>query len=177
MKAIKKKLSVFVLAGMLAVMLENGNLVSAENQGTDGTEIQVMEAEQLEVQLGKEWAGRKFQLKTDAGLYPGTITVGEDGVLRTELGGSSRYILTCMLTGNTDDSGEIPAVEESVTEEQTDALPSGRAGTVAGIPIRHLVLFSVGMPAAAGSLLVIHFVQGRREEEEEYGEEDYDEDE
>ena len=76
MKAVKKKLAALALAGMLAAALGNGISVSAENQGTEGTEIQVMEAEQLEVQLGKEWAGREFQLKTDAGLYPGTITVG-----------------------------------------------------------------------------------------------------
>lgn len=30
-----------------------------------------MEEEQLEVQLREEWDGREFQLKTDAGLYPG----------------------------------------------------------------------------------------------------------
>ena len=98
MKKIRKSLAAFALAGALAATFGTGILVSAENQGTDGTEIQVMEAEQLELQLGKEWAGTEFQLKTDAGLYPGTITVGEDGVLRTELGGSTRYILTCMLT-------------------------------------------------------------------------------
>ncbi len=74
---IRKLLAAFVFAGALTVMIGNGISVSAENQGTDGTEIQVMEAEQLEVQLGKEWAGKEFQLKTDADLHPGTITVGE----------------------------------------------------------------------------------------------------
>ena len=52
--------------------------------GTDGTELQVMEPEKLEVQLGVDWAGTEFQLKTDAGLYPGTITVDQDGVLRLD---------------------------------------------------------------------------------------------
>lgn len=31
--------------------------------GTDGTELQVMEPEKLEVQLGVDWAGTEFQLK------------------------------------------------------------------------------------------------------------------
>lgn len=211
---IRKSLAAIALAGALAVTLGTGISASAENQGTDGTEIQVMEAEQLEIQLGKEWAGREFQLKTDAGLYPGTITVGEDGVLRTELGGSARYILTCMLTGNPDDTEQTLATgndlsedsadapdQEGETESQSGEDASSETGaatpqaasaensteaaggegdtenTVAGIPIKHLVLFSVGMVAAVGGLIAIHIVQKRREEQEDYDEEDYDEDE
>ena len=121
LKAAKKKLAALALAGTLVAALGNGVSVSAENQGTDGTEMQVMEAEQLEVQLGKEWTGREFQLKTDAGLYPGTITVGEDGVLRTELGGSSRYILTCMITENPDDTEQALATENDVSKDTADA--------------------------------------------------------
>lgn len=214
LKAAKKKLAALALAGMLAAVLGNGVSVSAENQGTDGTEIQVMEAEQLEIQLGKEWAGREFQLKTDSGLYPGTITVGEDGVLRTELGGSTRYILTCMLTGNLDDTEQTLATGNDLSKDTADApeqegvmesqsgesvsdetetgvqqtapedVSTGSAvkgegieKTVAGIPIKHLVLFSVGMAAAVGGLIAIHIIQKRREEQEEYDEEDYDEDE
>ena len=208
MKAAKKKVAALALAGMLAATLGNGVSASAENQGTEGTEMQVMEAEQLEIQLGKEWAGREFQLKTDAGLYPGTIMVGEDGVLRTELGGSTRYILTCMLTGNQNAGGEA-SVAGSVTKEQSDVLPhdremgsgsgenpsgetemgepqteaadastgpavkEGDAGqTVSGIPIKHLVLFLAGMVVAVGGLIAIHIFQKRREDQEEYDEED-----
>lgn len=211
---IRKSLAVFALAGVLAVTFGTGILVSAENQGTDGTEIQVMEAEQLEIQLGKEWAGREFQLKTDAGLYPGTITVGEDGVLRTELGGSTHYILTCMLTENPDATEQVLAIGNDVSKDSADApdqegemeSQSGETAsaetetgvqqmtpadantgpavkgegiekTVAGIPIKHLVLFSVGMAAAVGGLIAIHIVQKRREEQDGYYEEDYDEDE
>ncbi len=206
---IGKSLAVFALAGALVTMFGSGISVSAENQGTDGTEIQVMEAEQLEVQLGKEWAGKVFQLKTDAGLYPGTITVGEDGVLRTELGGSTRYILTCMLTESSDDTEQALATGNDLSEDSADVLDqeeemesqsgenasgetkvqqtasvdasTGSAvkegnteNTVAGIPIKHLVLFSVGMVAAVGGLIAIHIVQKRREEQEDYDEEDYD---
>ncbi len=70
--------------------------IYAESQGTDGTEMQVMEPEKLEIQLGADWAGVEFQMKTDSGMYPGTIAVGDDGVLRMELGGSKSYVLTCM---------------------------------------------------------------------------------
>ena len=211
---IGKSLAAFVLAGALVTTFGSGISVSAENQGTDGTEIQVMEAEQLEVQLGKEWAGKEFQLKTDAGLYPGTITVGEDGVLRTELGGSTRYILTCMLTENTDDTEQALATGNDLSEDSADAPDqeggmesqsgenaSGETGTevqqtapadvsteaavkeggtektVAGIPIKHLVFFSVGMVVAIGGLIAIHIVQKRRNELDDYDEEDYDEDE
>lgn len=206
---IRKSLAAFVLAGALVTTFGSGISVSAENQGTDGTEIQVMEAEQLEVQLGTEWAGKEFQLKTDAGLYPGTITAGEDGVLRTELGGSTRYILTCMLTENPDDTEQALATGNDLSKDTADALDqegemesqsgesaSGETGvqqtvladastgpaekgegtekTVAGIPIKHLVLFSAGMVVAVGSLIAIHIVQKRREEQDEYDEEDYD---
>ena len=211
---IRKSLAAFVLATVLVTTLGSGTLVSAKNQGTDGTEIQVMEAEQLEVQLGKEWAGREFQLKTDAGLYPGTITVGEDGVLRTELGGSARYILTCMLTENPDDTEQVLATGNDLSEDSADAPDqeeevesqsgenaSGETGTevqqtapadastgaavkeggtektVAGIPVKHLVFFSGGMVVAIGGLIAIHIVQKRREEQDDYDEEDYDEDE
>ena len=211
---IRKSLAAFVLATVLVTTLGSGTLVSAKNQVTDGTEIQVMEAEQLEVQLGKEWAGREFQLKTDAGLYPGTITVGEDGVLRTELGGSARYILTCMLTENPDDTEQVLATGNDLSEDSADAPDqeeevesqsgenaSGETGTevqqtapadastgaavkeggtektVAGIPVKHLVFFSGGMVVAIGGLIAIHIVQKRREEQDDYDEEDYDEDE
>lgn len=65
-------------------------------EGTDGTEMQVIQPEQLAIQLGADWAGVEFELKTDAGMYPGTIPVGEDGMLRLEIGGSSSYTLTCL---------------------------------------------------------------------------------
>lgn len=39
-------------------------------EGTDGTEMQVIQPEQLVIQLGADWAGVEFELKTDAGMYP-----------------------------------------------------------------------------------------------------------
>ena len=64
------------------------SITYAAGDDTDGTELQVAQPVVLQIQLGQQWAGTEFQLKTNAGLYPGTITVGQDGILRTELGSS-----------------------------------------------------------------------------------------
>lgn len=85
-------------------------------EGTDGTEMQVLEAEQLEIQLGADWAGVEFELKTDAGMYPGTIAVGADGVLRMEIGGSKSYVLTCL---NSSIAAPDLAQASATDEEQT----------------------------------------------------------
>lgn len=68
---------------------------------TDGSEINVVQPEKLEIQLGMDWIGAEFQLRTDQGLYPNLIPVGNDGVLRLEIGGSGSYILSCVSTGRT----------------------------------------------------------------------------
>ncbi len=67
-------------------------------QGTEGDELQILEAQKLEIQLGSAWAGTEFSLRTDAGLYPDKIAVGGDGVLRLEIGGSKSYVLSCIST-------------------------------------------------------------------------------
>lgn len=77
---------------------------------TDGSEIQVVSPSYLEVQLGPAFAGTEFQFRTDTGIYPGLIQVGEDGVLRLEIGGSSHYILSSVGTGMTT-QGYIPQPE------------------------------------------------------------------
>ena len=63
---------------------------------TDGTELQVVEPQKLEIQLGQSWAGVEFTLKTDAGMYPNAIPVDETGVLKLEIGGSKSYVLTAI---------------------------------------------------------------------------------
>lgn len=170
---------------------------AAEKQGTDGTEMQVMTAEQLEIQLGADWAGVEFELKTDAGMYPGTIAVGEDGVLRLEIGGSSSYTLTCLnssvavpnpeAASATDEvqpedgqtgteaaeginTGEMQSEDQNIELEaasevgQPDAEGAeAEENTVAGIPVAHLVIFSVGMVLAVGSLITMYVLKRRRE--------------
>lgn len=76
----KHKMGFLLALVMMCILCSSVVPVWAEPQGTDGTELQVAQPEQLEIQLGAEWAGVEFQMKTDAGLYPDTIPVGQDGV-------------------------------------------------------------------------------------------------
>jgi len=93
-KSMKWLLRTVLALSLSLVMLFPVSVSAAE--GTEGSEMQVMQPEQLVIQLGADWAGVEFELKTDAGMYPGTIPVGEDGMLRLEIGGSSSYTLTCL---------------------------------------------------------------------------------
>ena len=91
---IKYRKGFFLILAVMCIFCFSVVPVFAEPQGTNGTELQVAQPEQLEIQLGAEWAGVEFQMKTDAGLYPDMIFVGQDGVLRLEIGGSKSYVLT-----------------------------------------------------------------------------------
>lgn len=131
---------------------------SATAQGTDGTELEVVQPEKLEIQLGESWAGVAFELKTDAGMYPGVIPVGEDGILRLEIGGSTSYILTCMnseveipepdAAQHTEGVSEVENTADTIPTEDTEsaAYPEESTapvkadmadGTVSGIPVAH----------------------------------------
>ncbi len=92
------------------------------SQGTDGTELQVFRPATLEIQLGPEWAGTEFSLRTDVGVYPGNITVGNNGVLKLEIGGSSSYIISRMSTAVTPSVSEelqAPATQSDVNQNNT----------------------------------------------------------
>ena len=155
---------------------------SATAQGTDGTELEVIQPQNLEIQLGESWAGVEFELKTDAGMYPGVITVGEDGVLRLEIGGSENYILSCLNSSveipepgepATAATEEAPATDPTEGEQSVDATEGEETqptetvpaeeeeGTVAGIPVMHIALFGGGLIVAIGALVGINFYQKR----------------
>ena len=151
------------LAAMLAVMAMSLMTFNA-HADTDGTELQVAEPSQLTIQLGPEWAGVEFQLRTDSGVYPGTVMVDESGVLSLEIGGSSTYELSCL--GETD-----------LTPTPTDsaAQPSDEGGdelTVYGIPVVHLAIFGGGLLAAIVLLIALRFSRRRRRCWDEYDEDD-----
>ena len=174
MKAKIWKSVALVLALMCILCFPIG--VSAA-QGTNGDEMQVATPEKLEIHLGQAWAGVTFELTTDYGKYPEPIPVGEDGVLRLEIGGSSSYVLSCLSS-----EAEAPAPDETVPSETTpsedategtsDSLveiedveptePAEKDNTVAGIPVTHLVLFGGGLVVAVGALVGINLVQKRR---------------
>ena len=161
---------------------------SAASQGTDGTELEVIQPQNLEIQLGESWAGVEFELKTDAGMYPGVITVGEDGVLRLEIGGSENYILSCLnstveipLPGETapveegneaieDPSEEVLPSEEAdpmdetgvASTDSTEEIPAEPTeGSIAGIPVKHIAIFGGGLVLAIGALVGINIYQKR----------------
>ena len=165
--------SILLVLAMVCILCFPVQVLAETKQGTTGDELQLMEAEKLEIQLGPEWAGVEFQLKTDAGLYPGTIKVGEDGVLRTEIGGSSQYILTCLNSAT-----EVPEpTQDSATTEQPETetqsgTEAAEDNTVSGVPISHILLFGGGMIIAIGVLIGMHVVKKRREDDTSYDDDD-----
>ena len=169
----KMKTGIGVMLALLCCILMCTGAVYATGDDTDGTELQVAQPVILEVQLGPQWVGVEFQLKTDAGLYPGTIAVGQDGILRTELGNSGSYVLSCLtLNAAVPAPGDIPSPD--VTQQEQD---SGRP-TVGGIPVMHIILFGGGLLLAAGALVAMRFIRNRRPSERSpYDPDDEDDDE
>ncbi len=164
--------AIALVLSMLCILCFPVQVMAETKQGTNGDELQLLEAEKLEVQLGTEWTGVEFQLKTDAGVYPGTVAVGTDGVLRLEIGGSKSYILTCMNSAvEVPEPTQAPATTETQPEKDnsgTDTAEDNDSASVAGIPILHLVLFGGGMLLAVGALITMNVLKRRRESEPEY---------
>jgi len=155
--------------------------VSAASQGTNGDEIQVATPEKLEIHLGQEWAGVTFELTTDYGKYPDPIPVGEDGVLRLEIGGSSSYVLSCLSSeaeapvpsetspSENPPSESTPAEDATASKDElvdiedvTPTEPAEEGGKIAGIPISHIIMFGGGLLVAVGALIGINYFQKRR---------------
>ena len=145
---------------------------SAVSQGTDGTELQVMKPQNLQIHLGEEWAGIGFELTTDAGKYPGVIPVGEDGVLRLEIGGSENYSLSCLNSSSnipsTGDELQLEEGSEAPTEAEDGTVPvestpeDSKEGNLVEIPVKHMVMFGGGLVLSLVALAGIHFGQSKR---------------
>ena len=146
--------------------------VSATAQGTNGDEMQVATPEKLEIHLGQEWAGVTFELQTDYGKYPDPIPVGEDGVLRLEIGGSSSYVLSCLSSeteapapDETVPSATIPSEETTVNKDELvdiEEVDPTEPEEKSGIPTAHIVMFGGGLVVAIGALIGISYFQKRR---------------
>ena len=179
MKAKIWKCVALVLALMCILTFPIG--VSAASQGTNGDEMQVATPEKLEIHLGQEWAGVTFELTTDYGKYPDPIPVGEDGVLRLEIGGSSSYVLSCLSSETEAPAPDETAPSENASSESTSAEdataskdelvdiedvtptePAEEGGKIAGIPISHIIMFGGGLLVAVGALVGINYFQKRR---------------
>lgn len=165
----------FMVVTILALLMPQTVFATG---GTDGTELQVAEPASLEIQLGADWAGVEFELKTDAGMYPGDVVVGDDGVLRLEIGGSKSYILTCMNSSvQVPDPEQAPATEEASesSAEETENAPA-EENTVAGIPTMHLILCGGGMAIAIGALVGLYVVKRRKQSNPQYQDDDEEDD-
>lgn len=141
-------------------------------QGTDGDELHVVEAQQLEIQLGTEWAGVGFMLRTDVGVYPDIILVDETGVISLEIGGSTTYTLSCLQS-----SKPIPeftllqAPVTSETEPDKDDLEEIKEREPA-VPISHIIMFATGIVVAVGILVAIYISNKNRQTVQDDEEED-----
>lgn len=155
------KIKIFsVFLAMLLLLCSVTSVFAA--QGTDGDELQVMEAQHLEIQLGTAWAGTKFTLRTDAGIYPGVITVDNTGLLSLEIGGSTRYVLSCMPSKYT--LPDLTNTQAPVTNE-TETIPENLVPIEEvdhSIPVAHIVLFAGGMVIAIAILVVIYVTNKKR---------------
>lgn len=95
---------IFLALSILLVFLSATLPSYAVNQGAEGDILQVMQPEELEIQLGSDFAYHGFKLDLDYGTYPETIYADEYGVLKLELGGSDKYVIRH--TGKIKDTSE-----------------------------------------------------------------------
>ena len=148
--------------------------------------------------MRSSWAGVEFRLKTDSGMYPGTIPVGDDGVLRLEIGGSSCYQLSCIgsaVPAPTPESEPEPlpspapsekpsftpaptlAAEESAPPQATitvsEVEPVDPEFTLRDIPVWQLGLFGGGLVVDIGVLVVLSVLKKRRGDDPDEDVEDY----
>ena len=175
----KRLLPMILICILLASCLV---FLASAKEGTEGDELQVLQPEQLEIQLGAELAGAQFSLKTDTGMYPGTVVADANGTLKLEIGGSSSYVLTrldaasaapaaAVLTDDPDQPvSEMSAgeTETAVPEETVPAEPAQQDNT---IPTMHIILFSGGTVLCI-AFLVISFVFKRRRARDYYEEDE-----
>ena len=143
---------------------------------TDGSEIQITDQpDRLILQLGPQWAGVEFELKTDAGIFPVPIVVNAAGILKMDLGGSKTYTLSCLTSATT---LPIPKQHE---EASPTPMPGNTPDTIIAtptpdlpkesVPAGILVTFIIGLLVAAGGLIVMRYCKRRRED---YYYDDYD---
>ena len=173
---------------MVVALLSLFVIPVAAKEGTEGDELQVLQPEQLEIQLGAELAGTQFSLKTDAGMYPGTVVADEHGVLRMEIGGSKAYVLTRLTSAQPatlPEEAETAPHKEPAAGGETEAPSESETGNLVpaegaekpeqkdnAIPTTHIILFAGGAVLCI-VFLVISFVLKRRRER--FDEEDDDE--
>lgn len=165
-------------ACLFALMLAVAVYPSAVYADTNGSEIQITDQpDKLILQLGPQWAGVEFELKTDAGVFPVPVIVDSTGVLKMDLGGSKNYTLSCVTS-----PVAVPGPEQPTdTPAPTTPAPTEPAGgsepnpdkTKDGVPTGILIMFLIGLAAAVGGLLVMRYYKQRRESYDYDDDDDY----
>ena len=113
-----RKLLCFAAALLMALLLT----VVPASADTGESTLQISgEPAKLIIQLGPGWAGTQFELRTDAGMYPGTVVVSDTGLLQMDLGGSKTFTLS-----RVQGTGSPPAAQV------TTATPAADTPTVGG---------------------------------------------
>jgi len=172
MNALKRALSFLIIITIAALIFPTVALAD-----TNGSEIQITDQpDKLVLQLGPQWAGVEFVLKTDAGIFPVPVVVDSNGILTMDLGGSKTYTLSCM--NFAPDFTELKP-EPSPTELPTNSEPERTSVTESnlssGIPVLQLVIFLVGFIAAVGGLLAMRYYKTKREDYyDDYGDDEDD---
>jgi hypothetical protein len=145
---------------------------------TNGSEIQISnQPDRLILQLGSEWAGVEFELKTDAGIFPMPVIVDPSGLLKMDLGGSKVYTLSCLASSVPPPS---PAKSLDVQPTLPEQIPAENeitpepVQTKSGTPTLYLAMFICGAAVAVCGLFTLRYLKSRREAA--YDDDDYDED-
>jgi len=163
------KICLWVIALLISVCL----FLSVARADTDGTEIQVTaQPEKLIIQLGPQWAGVQFRLKTDEGLFPVPVVVDQSGILKMELGGSSTYTLSCfgsaVAAPQPEEAVITPRAEPALASSGEPALTptpaispavkdfeSERVQTAKKVSLGFLILFIIGLIASVIGLFEV----------------------
>lgn len=157
----RRGLAAMLAAGILALALSPTAFADTD----ESTLNMAKEPDKLVLQLGTRWAGVEFELRTDAGIFPVPVVVGESGVLTMDLGGSKTYTLTCMdSTVSIPAPGQNQAGEESQTPQIT-ASPESPQPTPAPsqqAPIWPVVIFVAGLAAASGAFIALQISKRRQ---------------
>lgn len=157
-----------IVAVLSVMIITTAILTPAVYADTNGNEILITnQPDRLVLQLGTQWAGVEFQLKTDAGVFPAPVVVDSTGILEMDLGGSKVYTLSCVGSSvavpNPEQVVKPPAQSSESTLPSADDNQSGAEVTKDGIPIVHLILFLVGLLGAVGGLVAMRYFRRRRE--------------
>ena len=174
------RISLSILVMAVAVFLVSIAFPPVAHADTDGSEIQITDQpDRLILQLGSQWAGVAFELKTDAGVYPVPVVVDASGILRMDLGGSKTYTLnsigSTIAVPSPQAELETPAPPEPSTAAREDA-PVPESLDSEGIPTSHIIMFAGGLAIAVTSLLLMRYFKRRRDQYEYSEDNDFDED-